>query len=545
MNMKNNILRLFSAVLVVVAASACNDFLDKMPDSRATIDSEEKVLNLLVSAYPKNTYNMCAEFLSDNVDDYGSIKSSNQFQQELYSWKPVTTAETNENPGAVWGNAYKTIAAANQALSAINDLGGPNTPKLKAAKGEALLCRAYGHWVLVNLFCMPYNTNYGDALGVPYMEKAETELNPKYSRGTVSEVYEKMIADIEAGVPLIDDAAYSVPKYHFNYKAACCFASRVYLFHEDWDNAIKYATMALGSDPASQLRDLDYLASYPRNPLNDISKAYNATSVKANYLVSVGFSDAGVTFCNYGSRNRYTHGKSVAIYETCETSSPAMSPLGAKEGWKIRTSIFTSSTGRYLLPRVPYLFEYTDPVQGIGYIHSMFVVASGDEALLNRAEAYIMKKDYTSALADMNLWAKNQLTSSYYRVLTEDSINDWADGLGYDMDIADATKPEGPNNVNRTAKKHLYPGFAIESGTQENMIHSILFMRRVEFLHLGMRWFDTRRYGITLYRRLIDQDAEKIVKITDKMSDENTRDPRRCMQLPPDVIAAGLTPNPR
>lgn len=50
----------------------------------------------------------------------------------------------------------------------------------------------------------------------------------------------------------------------------------------------------------------------------------------------------------------------------------------------------------------------------------------------------------------------------------------------------------------RTAKKKLNPGFVIDPGTQENMIHAILFMRRIEFMHLGMRWFDTRRYGITL-----------------------------------------------
>ena len=58
----------------------------------------------------------------------------------------------------------------------------PKTAKLQAAKGEALICRAYAHWVLVNMFCMHYNTNHPDDLGVPYMEHAETELNPKYSR---------------------------------------------------------------------------------------------------------------------------------------------------------------------------------------------------------------------------------------------------------------------------------------------------------------------------------------------------------------------------
>ena len=40
--------------------------------------------------------------------------------------------------------------------------------------------------------------------------------------------------------------------------------------------------------------------------------------------------------------------------------------------------------------------------------------------------------------------------------------------------------------------------------------------------------------------------AETVVQITDQISDENgTADPRRALQLPADVIAAGLTPNPR
>ena len=45
---------------------------------------------------------------------------------------------------------------------------------------------------------------------------------------------------------------------------------------------------------------------------------------------------------------------------------------------------------------------------------------------------------------------------------------------------------------------------------------------------------------------LLDEDAETVVQITDQISDENgTADPRRALQLPADVIAAGLTPNPR
>lgn len=44
----------------------------------------------------------------------------------------------------------------------------------------------------------------------------------------------------------------------------------------------------------------------------------------------------------------------------------------------------------------------------------------------------------------MNMWAQNQLTASYYKGLTEESINKWADALGYDMTPKD---PENPRTT--------------------------------------------------------------------------------------------------
>ena len=40
------------------------------------------------------------------------------------------------------------------------------------------------YFVLVNVFCQHYDPAHPDDLGIPYMEKAETELDPKYERGT-------------------------------------------------------------------------------------------------------------------------------------------------------------------------------------------------------------------------------------------------------------------------------------------------------------------------------------------------------------------------
>ena len=125
--------------------------------------------------------------------------------------------------------------------------------------------------------------------------------------------------------------------------------------------------------------------------MNDISKAYNSTSLKANYLISTGLSNAGAIFCNYGSQNRYTHGKSIAAYETIETSRDHDEPPGQQVRLEA-PHMGIRVTGRYLLPAGAVPLRILRPRAGHRLHPLLFVVASGDEALLNRAEAYIMKR---------------------------------------------------------------------------------------------------------------------------------------------------------
>ena len=115
-----------------------------------------------------------------------------------------------------------------------------------ASKGEALVARAYAHFSLVNLFCKPYNpTTSASDLGIPYMLASETELDGRYSRGTVAQVYAQIDADLTAGLPLINDSNYEMPKYHFNKKAAYAFAARFYLYYQQWQKALDAANVVL------------------------------------------------------------------------------------------------------------------------------------------------------------------------------------------------------------------------------------------------------------------------------------------------------------
>ena len=109
----------------LVALPACNDFLDEMPDNRTELDSSDKITSLLVSAYSEHTYPVTCEYASDNVDETALVSPNFEpEQEEYYRWQDVTAAVTNEAPQAVWSQYYMAIAAANQALDAIKELGG-------------------------------------------------------------------------------------------------------------------------------------------------------------------------------------------------------------------------------------------------------------------------------------------------------------------------------------------------------------------------------------------------------------------------------------
>jgi hypothetical protein len=73
------------------------------------------------------------------------------------------------------------------------------------------------------------------------------------------------------------------------------------------------------------------------------------------------------------------------------------------------------------------------------------------------------------------------------------------------------------------------------------MLQAVLTFRRVETMHLGLRWFDIKRYGIEIPRRIMNADGNPAKKVDFLKKD----DPRRALQLPNKVLMAGMEKNPR
>lgn len=518
---------LYTAIGAMLTMSSCNNFLDKLPDDRAELNTEAKITSMMVSAYATHSPALIMEYCSDNETDNGPLYDSYKSQEEAYHWKDITN-EGNDDPKNVWQSNYGAVAAANQALQAIAEMGNPAS--LNPQRGEALMCRAWAIFRLANMFCLSYNPQTADKdLGLPYPIAPETQVTVKYERGTLAELYKKINDDIETALPLIDDNIYTVPKYHFNRKAAYAFAARFNLFYMQYDKTIEYANEVLGANTTiNQLRNF---VPYMALGYEDCGNSWIQASEPANLMMQTAYSLAGRMLCG-ANYTRYGHNRDINNYETYRPTGPW--GAGGYDLLYYGSHMFAPSSGNNVyFPNQTEQWEVTDKVNNTGYAHIVEVPFTTEETLLCRAEAYTMKKEYEKALVDLNLWqqshcypARNSFT---LKTLTLDYLKTFYDAIKYTPVPVTITKE-------RTIKKTLNPqGFTVEPGDQENLIQCILFYRRIDLVKTGMRFVDIKRYGIAFSHAVSGSDPIVFA----------AGDLRGAIQLPSDVITAGLTANPR
>lgn len=534
MKIKNIIYKGSLMLASVAILASCSDQLDTLPDNRTTLDTPKKIAGLLVTAYPDRTPTLFNEWMSDNTDYMGAQNSQGNRGGDQYFFWQEQTEGGNDSPEQVWMLYYEGVYKANEALAAIEDQGGPKNDILRNSKGEALLIRAYDHFILANEFCRPYNgkTSTKDAglyyaTGIADFSAAAEQSN----RGTVADVYEKIAADIEAGIPLLNDT-YEVPKYHFNKQAAYAFATRFYLYYEKWEKAKEYADKLLGSNPAASLRDYRALQAMPLSKSEQavkIAEAYCSASADCNLLVQTSVSNAGMALAPWLTSKRYTLTNYLSETELFQSNN--IWGTSSNLIWKPFT-VNSGESNFALLMKLPREFEIRNTTTGSGYLRTLNVNFTMDEALLNRAEAEIMLGQNDAACADMTIWMKNFFNTNV--TLTPTSVQTFFKTVPYAY--ADAAK------MVPSFKKHISPRFTIdaEGSVQESLLQCLLNFRRIETVHQGMRWMDIRRYNIEIPRRLIGANG-KPSKNLDWLEKD---DPRQVVQIPQSIREAGVAGNP-
>ena len=537
------------------ALTSCTDsFLDKEPDERVELKTEEQVISFLVSGYSSGNYGWICELSSDNVIDnnaphaplddktdkeeiYYNLPYYDRGDEELFGFEQCRSNNTQDSPYALWNNHYLAIATANQALQVMDKIreqnGGEESDKMRAARAEALLIRAYHHFILVNVFSQAYKNDEASKndVGIPYVTEPETTVAPHYERGTVTDVYNKIQADLEEALPMISDVNYEKPKWRFNTNAAHAFAARFYLYKRQYDKVIEHADAVLGAGDGSTN---DMLMKYDGFTecanIEDYANVWQDPELKNNLMLIDTYSimsrrmQPGMRFTWAGN----------ALTNTVQFFGPTWPGISRMPVTAVSGMSFIGSNAEYgCYPiKVHEQFQYTDKVSGIGYPHLIRREFTASELLLERAEAKLLGNGDTNGfMADMVAYVNSIQTfdeanqthyDPYMSELTENTIQGY-----FTVD----TNPNCFENWDFTQK--MSSDFVIPHNLTPYM-NCLNLYRRFETLFDGLRFFDLKRFGIE-YSHKIGRDGNVIELKWD--------DPRRAIELPQEVISAGMQPS--
>ncbi len=486
---------LFVTVGLLLVLQSCNKYLEKEPDNRAKLTDPKKVSQLLGSAYPLASYMAFNEAMSDNAGDKGA-GDAEVTNRDPYYFQDVHSID-QDSPDNYWNACYAAIAAANEALQACNN--APDPAAYTQQKGEALVARAYAHFMLVTLYSKPYDAATASSNpGIPYVTEPETIVIKQYDRKTVAYVYDMIEKDLLSGLPLINDASYTIPRYHFNVSAAYAFAARFYLYKKDYQNAVNYAALAV-PDFLPNLRKWN--TAYQTYGLNNLPVQYQKTSEPANLLLVT-----CSTIYNYGNRfATYRYGLTPFILRVI-----LQTPLQVTGGdWSFVSAYVGSQTN----PAIPK-FNYTDfastiPGGNTGLPYGTVSLFTVEEVLFNKAEANAYLGNYDAAINDLNLYMSTRLTG-----ITPGSL---------------------PVN-NQVTQAKMLSHYNNRLNIQQALVSFILELKRAEFIHEGMRWFDVLRYNIPITHIFAGSGGAAIGSITIDATDK-----RRQLKLPDAVKLSGIT----
>ena len=527
----------------IFGMSSCGKYLDENADGHYVDgNTPYKISRFLTYAYPLSSLAHISELSSDNTyEDETRNPYREDFQDLAVYWKPITTTDGSayyDGTLKLWESYYYAIAQANEVLTLIEetkDYGDRNM----ASRAEALAVRAWSHFQLANVFCLPYNFDgQGGAtnLGIPYIAERVTTILPDYPRGTLKETYEKIEKDLLEAIPLLEKYNIyqnDIRRFHFTAESAYAFAARFYLYYNQPDKAKEYADKLLGDNPASQLRNWagNYTGIDAANA-NAKALAYYRPTNAANLLVISLYTNyqftttSGESFTN----SRYTHSNKCAADETL---------------WK---NIWNVGRNRDEYNFAPYIYDkvfidkiYQPKLPTLTGSRSVEVQLTTDEALINRAEAKIRLGDLAGGLADLNVWTQAYLRPGLAkRTFTQAEIVAYYNALPY----ADKTTRSPKKHLTKAHFK-LHDGSTITEGTAtEALLQYVLQCRRILTLHEGLRWQDIKRFGIDIYRwKKIDAGADTYEVPADGVLLGS--DLRHAIALPQQAITGQIQQNPR
>jgi hypothetical protein len=244
---------------ILILNVSCTKWLDVKPKSEVEASeiftTEKGYIDVLMGIYSKmsdgSTYGdvltmSTLEILAQNH------KSTSNKQLEFANFV-YNTAYADDIFTNIWESQFNTIANCNSLIDHIK-VDKPEkflNNNYKIIYGEALAIRALLHFDLIRMFHPSYTSNK-DYKAIPYIKKFTKELTRQY---TTEEALTNVLDDLKKSYNLLKDVDpikshldFRERQLRLNYYAVSGLLSRVYIYKDDKQNALKYAKEVIASE---------------------------------------------------------------------------------------------------------------------------------------------------------------------------------------------------------------------------------------------------------------------------------------------------------
>ncbi|WP_240920185.1 RagB/SusD family nutrient uptake outer membrane protein [Sphingobacterium chungjuense] len=333
-----NIIPLFIAVVVTTFATACNDFLDRMPVAQRSPESiftSEESANAAVSGMYRSMMNsfsygqailMIPEFSANHLGHVSSFPEFENFATHGII-DPDGGAQQPLPPSNIWlANmwqvTYQTINAANGIIAMVPQMDASviNDARKNQFEGEARFIRAMHYFFLARAFG-----------NVPLELTPSGEQNDEFApQANTEELYAQIIEDLTRAVEILPLSAGSglAEKGRANRWAAKALLAKVHLYHatqftNDFTEAVRLSEDVIQNGSYSLVSNYINIwqAENTTESIFELQFDEQATNPWAN---EIGDNDGNRTFAR---------GNFVAnLYDSLDTRKAATVRLGTRAG---------------------------------------------------------------------------------------------------------------------------------------------------------------------------------------------------------------------
>ena len=245
--MKN--IKIFIVFIGALSVLGCNeDILTQTPDHVISevlvLKSADKLQNLLTGSYneiSRKQYlgRVLYKRAAVKGTDFRFVKTTyNPRDYEQIEYKYEESSNSSGNADLLWRQSYKGIGNLNLIIDNIDAAEGDPDQK-EQIKAEALGLRGMIYFDLARTFAYPWIKDGASAQGLPLnLSSSEVIID----RSNLGETYNQIILDMTTALNLMEDNSWVPGSTKYITKTGTkALLARVYLYKQDWDNALRYA----------------------------------------------------------------------------------------------------------------------------------------------------------------------------------------------------------------------------------------------------------------------------------------------------------------